>query len=354
MKSKIMKWSFLFVIVCLSNCVDQPQNNVDSKVGDQTETIESMVGKNIGEIKTTDPELNYLMDSTSKVEIIGEGYNWAEGPVWVKSEEFLLFSDVPENTIYKWKEVEGVSKYLSPSGFTGSSQRGGETGSNGLLIDAEGSLVLCQHGDRRIARMKSKISTPQSEFQTIADTYKGQKFNSPNDAAFHENGDLFLTDPPYGLEKNMNDPLKEIPFQGVYQVTRNGDVVLVTDQLSRPNGIAFLDRYNLFVANSDSNHPVIQSFKIDKDGRAIDNGVFFDFTEFLGGGRKGSPDGLKVGKGGYIFATGPGGLHVLTPKGKHLGYVSVDVPISNCAIDASEEHIYMTADMYLLRLKFKD
>src|SRR5215472_13315095 len=167
------------------------------------------------QIERLDSALDRLIGRDTKVEVLAEGFDWSEGPVWVKNGGFLLFSDVPQNFILKWKEGEGAREWLKPSGYTGREPRSGEMGSNGLTIDGEGQLVLCQHGDRRMARMEAPLSAPAAKFTTLADRYEGARFNSPNDAVFHSSGDLYFSDPPYGMLQQFDDPTREIPYQGV-------------------------------------------------------------------------------------------------------------------------------------------
>src|SRR5262249_1499444 len=152
---------------------------------------------------------------------------------WVRDGGHLLFSDVPQNTVYRWKDGAGASVFLKPSGYTGQASRGGEPGSNGLTLDPQGRLVLCQHGARRVARPHG------AAFVTLADRYQGKRFNSPNDAAYKSNGDLYFTDPPYGLLRQNDDPAKELAFNGVYRLAKDGTVTLLTREMTFPNGIAF-------------------------------------------------------------------------------------------------------------------
>jgi gluconolactonase len=310
--------------------------------------------KIIGEVIKVAPELDQVIDAGAGIELLAEGFEWTEGPLWIEDGGYLLFSDIPKNSIYKWMEEDGVSLYLKPSGYTGKEERGGETGSNALLLNDEGSLVLCQHGDRRLATMDAPLSDPTPNFTTLADAYQDMKFNSPNDATFDGKGNLYFTDPPYGLEKMMDDPLKEIPFQGVYRLLSNGQVELITKDLERPNGIALSnDGKKLYVANSYSERPIIMSFPIDEDGTIGEGEVFFDAKPLKVDGVKGSPDGMKISQSGIIFATGPGGILVIEPSGKHLGTISTGESVSNCALDAKEDYLYATSDMYLVRIKLK-
>ncbi len=308
--------------------------------------------KTIGAIERIDPALDSILPIDAKVEVIAEGMDWSEGPLWVDPEKMLLFSDVPQNVIYKWTEEKGKEIYLELSGYTDSVKRSGEMGSNGLVLDPGGDLVLCQHGNRQMARMNAPVSDPKPLFISIANNYKGEKFNSPNDAVYNSDGELFFTDPPYGLEQNMNDPKKEISWQGVYKVKKNGEVLLLVDSLTRPNGIAFMPGENtLIISNSDPAKPNWYAFDIANDsltnGRIFYNDARYDSTQ------KGLPDGLKIDKNGNVFAAGPGGLWIFDKEGKLLGKIKLAEATSNCAFSPGQKTLYITNDMYLLRVKLK-
>jgi len=309
--------------------------------------------RTIGSIDRFDDEINQLIPENEVIEVIAEGFDWSEGPLWISEGDFLIFSDIPPNRIYKWSQQDSISIYLEPSGYTGKESRNGEPGSNGLLLSPDGALVLCQHGDRRVAEMTASLIDPKPEYATLADRFEGKRLNSPNDACYHSNGDLYFTDPPYGLEGNVNDPAKEIEFQGVYRLSAEGQVELLTDQLSRPNGIAFSpDEKKLYVANSDPEKALWMVYDVLPDGNIREGRVFFDASA-KAGKEKGLPDGLKVNKMGYIFATGPGGVWVFNPEGKHLGTIKTTQATANCAFDAEEKTLYITADMFLLRVNLK-
>ncbi|HSO86641.1 MAG TPA: SMP-30/gluconolactonase/LRE family protein [Draconibacterium sp.] len=294
-----------------------------------------------------------LIPDNLKIEIISEGFEWTEGPLWLPNENKLIFSDIPSNSIFEWTEIGGTKLYLKPAGYTGKEKRGGETGSNGLLLNPEGELVLCQHGDRRMAKMKAKLSNPKADFTTLAGNYNGKKLNSPNDAVFHKNGDLYFTDPPYGLEQNDKDPLKELDFQGVYKVDKTGKITLLTQELSRPNGIAFSPDYKkLYVANSDPEKAIWMVYDVDENGLLNNGKLFFDATDKTKT-LKGLPDGMKVHKNGWIFATGPGGILIFTPEGEHLGTIIIGEATANCAFNSDYSELFITADDYLLRVKLK-
>lgn len=305
-----------------------------------------------GSVEQMDEELAKVIDPDASPEIIGEGFVWTEGPVWVAGHGFLLFSDIPPNKIYKWQEGQGVTEYLMPSGYTGTVERGGEKGSNGLIIGRAGNLLLCQHGDRRIARMDAPLTDPLPQFTTLAGTYDEKRFNSPNDLVQHSSGAIFFTDPPYGLEQGMEDPAKELAFQGVYRLDPDGEVSLLTDELSRPNGIALSpDEQTLYVANSDPNRAIWMAYDLSDDGSITNGRVFYDATDLVGT-EPGLPDGMKVDSEGYIYATGPGGVWIFASDSRVLGKVKTGQATSNCAIGTGDDGdvLYMTADDYLMRI----
>src|SRR5688572_4661710 len=220
---------YFFLLALIGSC-DSTQKNAPAKMKDAS----------LGIIEKFDPTLDAILDSNAEAEVIASGFEWSEGPLWLEKYRMLVFSDVPANVIWKWTEGKEKEIYLTPSGYTGNIDRGGEKGSNGLTLDNDGRLVLCQHGNRQMARMDSSLEKPAPTFTTLAGDYNGKHFNSPNDAVFNSAGELFFTDPPYGLERGMDDPGKELLFQGVYKVTTSGEVKLLTDTLTRPNGLAFL------------------------------------------------------------------------------------------------------------------
>src|SRR5689334_13736535 len=211
----------------------------------------------MGTIERKDPRFDKLIPPDAQLEKLETGFEWAEGPVWVPAGKYLLFSDIPRNQIWKWKEGQGLSVYLKRSGYSGTAPfTGREPGSNGLALDKEGRLLLCQHGDRRIARQEK-----DGKLVGLVDRYEGKRFNSPNDLCLKSNGDLYFTDPPYGLPKGVDDPAKELPFQGVYRLSAQGTLTLLTKEMSRPNGIAFSpDEKTLYVANSDPDKAVWMAF----------------------------------------------------------------------------------------------
>ncbi|MBX2967125.1 MAG: SMP-30/gluconolactonase/LRE family protein [Cyclobacteriaceae bacterium] len=304
----------------------------------------------IGFVERLDAELDKILDKNATIELLADGFTWSEGPVWIEQHNMLLFSDVPKNTIYKWTEANGAELYLTPSGFTGAETQSREPGSNGLLLDDKGNLVLCQHGDRRMAYMDAPLNNPKPEFVTLADDYNGNKFNSPNDAAYY-NGELYFTDPPYGLPEQEHDPSREIPFQGVYKISKNGTVILLIDSLTRPNGIAFTPEGAMIVANSDGQKARWYTYVLN-DSSIISGEILYDATDLVAT-EKGLPDGLKIDSKGNIFATGPGGVFIFNPSGKLIGKIKLTEASSNCALSGDEKMLYVTNHRYVIRVSLK-
>ena len=306
-----------------------------------------------GSIEVISPKLNNIIDQDAKIEVLAEGFSWSEGPLWLVNEQKLIFTDVPENVIYQWTEKEGLKEYLKPSGFTGSKSELGNSGGNGLLLNEDGSLVICQHGDRRVAKMLASTSRPEPKFETLAGTFDGKQFNSPNDAVYDTRGNLYFTDPPYGLKDQDDDLAKEIAFNGVYRLAPNGTITLLTDELTRPNGIGLSpDNQKLYVANSDPERCLWMVYDLELDGTVINGKVFFDATKMYDG-KNGLSDGLKVDSKGNIFATGPGGVLIFSPEGEHLGTIQTGQATANCAFNEDQNILYMTAHMYLMRISIK-
>jgi len=309
--------------------------------------------RTIGTIEQADSSLDSILHKDAPIEIIAEGFDWSEGPLWIPAHNMLLFSDIPKNKVCKWTADKGLETYLTPSGYTGTTPRGGETGSNALILDLQGRLVLCQHGDRRMARMDAPLDKPSPKFISLADNYGGKKFNSPNDAIMRSNGDLFFTDPPYGMEKQNEDPARELPFHGVFKVAADGKVTLLTDSLTRPNGLALTpDEKTLIVANSDPNKAIWYMFDLAENDSLVNPRILRDVTA-EGKKESGSPDGFKIDRKGNIFATGPGGVWIFNSSGKLLGKIKVPVATSNCALAEDDKVLYITASKYVLRVKMR-
>ena len=316
-------------------------------------TVSKGIGRHGGpappdiKIVRLDKRLDSLIPQGAMVEKLADGYSWVEGPVWDRKNGYLLFSDIPANSIIRWQEGKGASLFLKPSGYSGSAPfEGREPGSNGLAFDSRGRLVMCQHGDRRIARVET-----DGRLTALADHYEGKRLNSPNDLVFKSNGDLFFTDPPYGLPKRFEDPGRELNFCGVYRLTEGGKLTLLTREITAPNGIALSpDERKLYVASSDPSRAIWMVYDLKPDGSLGTGRVFFDATAWVQG-KPGLPDGMKIDKKGNLFATGPGGLHVFAADGAHLGSIETGVPTANCAWGDDGSTLYITANTAIYRIK---
>ena len=303
--------------------------------------------KFIGSVERLSPEIDNLIEKSAKIEILADGFEWSEGPVWSSQLNSVLFSDVPENVIYSWNEDKGLGTFTRPIGYSGKVPNLKKAGTNGLTIDADGNLIICMHGDRKITRLE-KLNINRKV--TLVNSFDGNLLNSPNDLVYDSKGNLYFTDPPYGLLEGDNDKLKEIEFNGVYKVSPNGDIEVLVKNLTRPNGISISnDEKILYVANSDKNNPVIMQYDLSEKG-AKNPSIFFDGRELT---KKdiGLFDGLKVHPTGNVFATGPGGVLVIKENGEHIGTIRTEVRTANCAFDENFQYLYMTSDMFLTRIK---
>ncbi len=301
----------------------------------------------LAKIVRLDSRFDRLVRSEAVLEKVADGFAWVEGPAWNRQGRFLLFSDVPNNSVFKWREGAGASLFLKPSGYTGEAVfEGREPGSNGLTFDPAGRLVLCEHGDRRVSRLEA-----DGRRTTLADRYRGKRLNGPNDAVFKSNGDLYFTDPPFGLPGAFDDPRKELDFSGVFRLSPSGALTLLVREIRAPNGIAFSpDEKTLYVSNADPNRAVWLAYDVNDDGTLANGRVFFDATAWTKT-KKGVPDGLKVDRDGHLFAAGPGGIHVFAPDGTHLGSIEIGVATSNAAWGDDGSTLYITASTAIYRIK---
>jgi gluconolactonase len=297
-------------------------------------------------ITSLDPRFNRLIPRDAKLERIADGFTWVEGPVWHKQGGYLLFSDIPANAVYKWKPGEGVSLFVKKSGYSGTTPFAGkEPGSNGLTLDAQGRLVLCRHGDRQIGRLESN-----GTIVALADHYDGHKINSPNDLVFKSNGDLYFTDPPFGLPNAFDDSSKA-PVQGVYRLSKDGTVTLLVNDIKAPNGIAFSpNEETLYVSDVDPKRAAWLAYDVRKDGTVTNGRVFFNATRwrkypFFG------PDGFKVDRQGNIFGARPGGLSVIASDGTLLGTIETGLPTSNVAWGEDGQTLFITGGSSVYRLR---
>ena len=297
-----------------------------------------------GTIFRADDALDSIVPSGAKIEKLAGGLGFTEGPVWIKDgSPYLLFSDIPANSIYRWAEGDTEASVFYEAMYRGE-PREAWLGSNGLILDAEGRLIACEHGNRRVSRMVD------GAWETIVDNYEGRKLNSPNDAAWHPNGWLYFTDPPYGLPKQDEDPLKELDFNGIYRLNyETGDLQLLVKDQTRPNGIGFSPNgKTAYVANSDGAQKVWMAYDVSEAGLFENGRVFYDATAETA---PGLPDGLKLDTAGNLYATGPGGVWILSPDGTHLGTIQPDEVPANVAWGDDGSSLYMTARTGLYRIK---
>jgi gluconolactonase len=295
-----------------------------------------------GSVIEMDPALKELLRAGAKIEKLAGGFAFVEGPIWMK-EGYILFSDIPNNAIMKWTPDGKVSTFRKPSGYTGPpAPPGAYVGSNGLTLDKQGRLIVCEHGDRRVTRLEAN-----GRLTVLADKYDGKRLNSPNDAVYRSDGSLYFTDPPYGL---FDEKAKELDFQGVYRLPPNGKLQLLNKELTRPNGLAFSpDEKTLYVANSDPDKKIWMAYDVTEDGSLSSGRVFFDATQEK---EDGLPDGMKVDTRGNLYCSGPGGVWIFSPQGKHLGTIKLPEVPANCHWgDSDAKTLYMTARTGFYRLR---
>lgn len=348
-----------------------------------------------GTLIRLDPRFDRLVPPDARLDKLADGLDWVEGPTWDRRGGFLLFTDIPANAVYKWQEGDGLSLFLKPSGYTGSAPfPGREPGANGLTFDSAGRLVLAEHGDRRVARLES-----DGRKTTLAARYQGRRLNSPNDLVYRSNGDLYFTDPPFGLPGTFDDAGKELPFQGVYRLKPDGELNLLTREIRAPNGIAFSpDEKTLYLTDVDPARSAWLAYDVLPDGTIANGRVLYDATELSHHGKgapergagarvagatveargapaesgalsptsgshpsaapmepappsAGAPDGLKVDREGNLYGAGPGGVHVFAPDGTLLGIIVTGGATGNCAWGDDGSTLYITAGPALYRIR---
>jgi gluconolactonase len=296
-----------------------------------------------------DPAMDAIVPKDWKIEKLAEGFGWAEGPIWVKSGGYLLFTDVPGNKMWKWSEKGGLEKFLDPSGAANPDMDvWREAGANGLAILDKKSILLADTGSRGIQKLdlKSKKKTP------VAMSFEGKKFASPNDVTRMKSGVIFFTDPPYGFKKFDDAPQIEIKFNGVYRMGKDGKVTAIEKELYRPNGVALSpDERTLYVSQSEPTKAIINAYSLDADGNVTGKKLFHDVTDLVGEKSPGLPDGLTVASDGTIFTSAPGGILVLSKEGKRLGRINDGKPTANCKFGDDGKTLYLTSKDMLARIR---
>jgi len=305
----------------------------------------------VGHITTYDPSFAAVVDSGASIEKIADGMTWAEGPAWVADGSYLLFSDVPKNRMYRWSQREGLSVFLEPSGYAGAEDGTlREPGSNGLLAEPRGTVLLANSGSRSVERLDPRTKRKQ----VLATRFNGHRFNSPNDIARRSDGVLFFTDPPYGLKDIERSPVRELKFSGVFRLDLDGSVHLIDDSLKFPNGVALSpDGGRLYVANSDPGRPVWMVYRLDARGNVTDKRVLADAMDLVRAGGMGNPDGMCMDVEGRLFASAPGGLLVMDAQGRRLGRIETGSVVSNCEFGDDGHVLYMTASSFIARVRVR-
>ncbi|MCL6295355.1 SMP-30/gluconolactonase/LRE family protein [Jejuia spongiicola] len=319
--------TILLIPILLSSCEKQKK-------------IKHKTFQTVGKIERLDKQLDDIISPNAVIEILSTGHKWSEGPIWIKEDQKLVYTDVGHQKIYQWTEKDSVSLYLDMN-----DPNPNRPGPSALLIDKNKKLVILQYGHGQAVKMNSALDKPTNDFSVFVDNYNGIPFNNTNDAAFHSNGNMIMSDPPPTKKEGLK--------AAVYSITPEREVQIVTDTLSSPNGIAFSpDEKTVYIANADWKHAIWIAADVDENGNISNGRHFFDATGNAPK-EKGHPDGLKVNKNGIIFATGPGGVYILNPEGKHLGTILNNEFNTNCVLDDKEETLYITSGPKLMRVKLK-
>jgi gluconolactonase len=296
------------------------------------------------EVDRRDPAIDAIVPRNAKLYQLAEGFQFTEGPVWVRDGNYLLFSDPNANTIYKYTNAGDLSVFRHPSGYSGANiAEYKQPGSNGLTLDRQGRLTANEHGNRRVTRTEK-----DGGLTVLADRFEGKHLNSPNDLVYRSDGALFFTDPPFGLPKFYDDPRKETPYSGVYSL-REGKLRLVSTDLKGPNGIAFSpDEKYLYIGNWEDNRKIVMRYRVQPGATLTEGKVFFDMTATPG---EDALDGIKADVAGNLYVSGPGGLWILNAEGKHLGTIRTPRHAHNFAWgDEDGKTLYLCARSGLYKM----
>ncbi len=333
-RSRALAWLALLLLPASIAVIDSPR---------ASETITPA-------IEIFDARLHDFIPPQPRLEVLAADLQWAEGPVWVKALDSLLFSDVAADRIYRWNERDGLVVHLEPSGHDDGEPATPWRGANGLALDAGGNLVLAQQGNRTLARLATSIDKPMPRFRILADSHDGKKLNSPNDLVVHSSGSVFFTDPPYGLDGFENSPAIELGYFGVFRLDPQGHLEPVIRDLAKPNGIALSpDEARLYVGDSSEGQARIHALALDPAGKVLGRSLFFDGRDLHADG-PGTIDGMSMHASGYLFTSVPNGIAVLSPEGRMLGKLALG-HVTNLAFDDRYRYLYLTTPAQLLRLR---
>ena len=318
-------------IICLSACARSPLSTTPASQAVSFEIYEQ--------------DFSDIVDQAAPSRLLGEGYQWAEGPAWDAERQSLYFTDVPANLAYRWSATNGVESFLEPSGVEPELAQGmREAGANGLLMGKSGELLICNHGRRAVEAMD--LQTGQRRI--LASEFAGRRFNSPNDLIEADDGTIYFTDPPYGLEGLDASPLKQMEHNGVYRISPNGEVSRIVEDMSFPNGVALsADQSALYIAQSDPDAPLVRKLDLagDKGSR-----LWFDARPYMKG-HAGLPDGMAVSRSGHVFLAGPGGVLVIDTSARCLGRIATGRATANCAFGEDGRTLFITAQNRLLAVR---
>lgn len=302
-------------------------------------------------ITRLDPRLDRVIAPDATIEVLASGYSWSEGPLWVPEGEYLLFSDVPKNVVHRWDRAGGAKSFLSPSGLQGpvpATIR--EAGANGLALDPQGRLLLADSGSRALVR----VDLATKRRTVVVDHFEGRRFNSPNDLVVTKSGAIYFTDPTYGLKGLDESPVRELDFAGLYRLDPDGTLTVLDRTQRKPNGVGLSpDERTLYLALSDRERPHILAYSLDARGLPMGVRLFRDMRREQEAGLPGAPDGMDVAPDGHLFASGPGGIHILTPNGELLGIIGTGKSIANACVGEGGKSLFITASDQLCRVPLR-
>lgn len=348
------KISSLAIISALSIATSACMNTNKQISGTTSDNSVSVQTSNFqkSNIEILDQRALKYLNPKAELDIVAEGFKWTEGPLWIDDGEFWLFSDIPNNVVMKYSKSEGLSRYLENSGASGLEVGDSTQGSNGLILNSQGKLVLMQQGDRRIAIMNAPLDAPDAIFTSLAGDYNGKRLNSPNDAVYDKNGNLLFTDPPYGLNGGTDSIYRELNYTGIFSLKSTGELVLLDDSIQYPNGIGLSPSGDtLYIGSSDAIQPAWFAFDVKANGHLSNKRVLFDATQFKKDTQlEGYPDGMAVHSDGVIFATGPGGVWLFDDNGVVLARIYTGKATANCALSSDEKTLFITAHDVVLTI----